>query len=241
MRAGVCGGSTPFLPGLCGAPAPPAQPPYRFASLQLGVRGDWPGQWVSLWGGARRAGPGQVHTAALCSGVGRLGAARGFRLVALETWRAPECKGRRPSWPPLQSPPRPGPPGAESATPAAVLQRGGGAEKGILPALGLWGGAPTLARRETGRGVCGSRRSCREQLAPGSCLLLPSSTEGAGLVGGRGEFPTVPRPFSAVPQVAAVAGAGPCRRYLRLKCLGGLGGGLESFWGASVGLGIWGE
>lgn len=139
--AGRGGGGNRLWLQLCFFSSPTELTPRPACSPAAQRPRGWAGPCGSLWGGASRAGPGQVHTAALCSGVGRPGASPGPRLVALETSRAPTgCPGVQGEGAALLA--RPGSPGAESATAAEDPVGWGPAEWGVLPILGPGWGVP---------------------------------------------------------------------------------------------------
>lgn len=174
---------------------PAALPPCRPASEGTGR------DWGSLWGGARRAGPGQVHTAALCSG-----GCRRARTGCPGNRRGLEWRGVG-----AAQPSRPNPCCAESAT-AAAVPRGGGmggrAERGVLPVLRRDedGGAPSpgaegaQGRCAGGRGEAGT--SC-SRLLPSSCGRGAGRV--SGLMRGRGISHRAPPPSD--PQVTVL----PCQ------------------------------
>lgn len=197
VGAGLCSGLAPSpLPDSTEPPAPPAAlPPCRPASEGTGR------DWGSLWGGARRAGPGQVHTAALCSG-----GCRRARTGCPGNRRGLEWRGVG-----AAQPSRPNPCCAESAT-AAAVPRGGGmggrAERGVLPVLRRDedGGAPSpgaegaQGRCAGGRGEAGT--SC-SRLLPSSCGRGAGRV--SGLMRGRGISHRAPPPSD--PQVTVL----PCQ------------------------------
>lgn len=181
-RGGGAEAGAGFLLAVGSALSPPAlcrpRPARRPAPS---VRGTRPGLG-DHWGGARRAGPGQVHTAVLCSGMGVLGPPKGADWLpwrpggAWRGWRGAALSARL------------GPPFAESA--AAVPAVWGMGRKGCSPSPGTSGRGCAGTRAEgalgLGRGgAAAGRGPGREHPALGSSVLPPSARE-AGLVGGRG-------------------------------------------------------
>lgn len=161
--------------------------PAPLVGLPPSVEGDRAGPWGSITGGggARRAGPGQVHTAVLCSGMGG-------------AWGLP----KDPDWLPWRSGGtwsgveeaalvvRPGPSCAESATAAAVPAGWGQGRKGCSPSPGTWGA------RGWGDGVEGGVPRPAPRARPGTSssrllLLFPSTPEG-GAGGREGDSPSCP-------------------------------------------------
>lgn len=202
MGAGLCNGSAPFLlPDSAEPPPPPLAPPAALQPSSPACKGT--GSAVgNHWGGARRAGPGQVHTAALCSGVGRLGAARG------------------PDWLPgnLEGPAVGGGGGGGLLSlPALALwvlnqqlrlrfpQGGGRAERGSLAALGP-GGAPQRGRgiRGAGGGSGGGVQEQARQAGTSCSRLLPASPlipEGTRAGGREGDSPACSARFLRSPKL----------------------------------------
>lgn len=110
--------------------------PAPLVGLPPSVEGDRAGPWGSITGGggARRAGPGQVHTAVLCSGMGG-----GWGLPKDPDWLPWRSGG---TWSGVEEAAlvvRPGPSCAESATAAAVPAGWGQGRKGCSPSPGTWG------------------------------------------------------------------------------------------------------
>lgn len=194
--------------GLVGTFSPlySAESPPRLPACPPASEGTREGLGESLRGGARRAGPGQVHTAVLCSGT------RG-------AWGLPEG----PDWLPW----RPGGAwnGAEGAPclPAPAdpvlnqqlrlrFPQGGGGQKGPFSQPWDLGDAPTRARggmlgrgRYPGAGPAGPAGTF-------CCWLVPAPPPTPeGRAGGReGDSPPRPAPFSASPVAVLLLGVLSC-------------------------------
>lgn len=143
--------------------------------------------------------------------------------------------GGRPAPPPPTGPPTLALPVPNQRLRLRFCRVGAGQKRASFQPWDFGAGRPHPgAERDRGR-CAGAEEAARNSLLQAPNCPSPHPLRAPGLVGG-GKFPTMPRPLSAVPRVAAIASAGLCRRRdLRSKCLGELGGGLESFWEGGIG------
>ena len=181
------------------------------------VRGDPAGPGGSLGGGARRAGPGQVHTAVLCSGMGGPG---GCPMAPTGCpgdperpgvgWRGPPCLPAR-ALPLLNQRLR-------------FPQCGGWAERGVLPALGPRGRGGCAGSRAEGGVPQPAARARPGTSCPRSLRAPPLSLRGRA--GGReGDAPSRPAPFlerrELLPSPAGMARVGVTGLRPEQGCVGG--------------------